>query len=95
MRNKERKTKMTYFKDTFSDGSPDFTSPHKPGYRFADTDDASRHAASEAYEAKRTRMSDAWRKNNDATLDGAQARATANAAYAEKIARLSNAWKKQ
>jgi hypothetical protein len=45
-----------HFTPTFSDGSVDHTSPHRPGYRFADVDDADRIAAAEAYEAKRDRL---------------------------------------
>jgi hypothetical protein len=33
------------FRPTFADGSVDHTSPFKPGYRFADTNDAARLAA--------------------------------------------------
>jgi hypothetical protein len=36
------------FDTTFADGSPDFTSPHKKGFRFADSDSPSRCAADEA-----------------------------------------------
>jgi hypothetical protein len=41
------------FRPTFADGSPDFTHPSKPGYRFADIDDQSRQKADAEYEARR------------------------------------------
>lgn len=57
------------FRPTFSDGTPDHTSPHRPGYRFADTNDAARIAADEAYEERRERMQNAWRRKGDAQTD--------------------------
>jgi hypothetical protein len=93
------------FRRTFSDGSPDFTSPFKPGYRFADTNDEARIAADRAYEARRERMENAWRTKGDVkaednrdtappctrTLD--ELREAAEASYAEKCRRLQSAWR--
>jgi hypothetical protein len=55
-------------------------------------------AAAEAYEARRVRLENAWRKSTTdhaplSTRDATQARALAEGAYAEKVARLSNAWR--
>jgi hypothetical protein len=86
------------FRQTFADGTPDYTNPHRPGYRFADIDDANRIAAAEAYEARRTRMQNAWRRN-DATdvstqrTDAASARAIADRAYADRTKRMVSAYR--
>jgi hypothetical protein len=83
----------------FSDGKPDDTSPHRPGYRFADIGDAAVLAASEAYERKRSMLSYASRRRrpedvreDDApprarTLD--ELRAAADAAYEDRKKRIS------
>jgi hypothetical protein len=95
------------FHQKFADGTTDHTSPHRKGFRFADTDDADRLAADEAYEQMRTRLSDAWRRKHDAkaeanrdgtpvrtiTLD--QLRAKAEQAYEDRNARMRNAWKQR
>jgi hypothetical protein len=86
---------MTYFKDTFADGSPDYTNPHQPGYRFADTNDSDRLAADRAYRERTQRLSDAWRKSAaaaDAPAQGAD-RAVADKAWLDKKERLQNSWK--
>jgi hypothetical protein len=44
------------FHDTFSDGSRDLSSPHRPGFRVLDIADANRIAAHDAYESKRARL---------------------------------------
>src|SRR5262245_54907200 len=85
------------FRPTFADGTPDHTSPHRPGYRFADIDDANRLAA-EAYEERRMRLENAWRKHvtDDAPAqrtDAASARAIADRAYRDKCERLQNSWR--
>ena len=95
------------FRRTFSDGSPDLTSPHRKGFRFADTNDADRLAARDAYAEMVKRKTDAWRtrgQQQDAdesertprgvrapTLD--EARAAADAAYRECCERKRNAWR--
>jgi hypothetical protein len=45
------------FRPQFADGSVDYSNPHAPGFRFADSDDPDRLAAEEAY-AERTRRLD-------------------------------------
>jgi hypothetical protein len=93
------------FSPVFADGSPDLTNPHRPGYRFADTTDAARTQADEAYAARSHRMEAGWRQRGDAqaadsgerkspsTLD--EARAAADAAYLERSKRMQNAWKQR
>jgi hypothetical protein len=44
------------FRRQFADGSIDHSDPHRPGFRVLDSDDRSRVAANDAYEAKRQRM---------------------------------------
>jgi hypothetical protein len=44
------------FHPFFSDGTPDLTSPHRPGFRMADTNDDARLAADEAYQKMREHM---------------------------------------
>jgi hypothetical protein len=98
------------FRPTFSDGSPDHTSPHRPGYRFADTGDAARLAADEAYEARSRRMETAWQhrgEQHDAAASKnlgrpkiSQAtldelRAAADAAWEDRSKRMSNAWRQR
>jgi hypothetical protein len=59
---------------------------------------ANRIAAAEAYEARRTRMQNAWRRN-DATdvstqrTDAASARAIADRAYADRTKRMVSAYR--
>jgi hypothetical protein len=85
----------------FSDGSPDHTSPHRPGYRFADTNDPARLAAESAYRERCQDMHYTSRRNHQdgipderhaaRTLD--ELRQAADAAYREKCERLRNAWR--
>jgi hypothetical protein len=90
----------------FSDGSPDFTNPHRPGHRFADTDDAARLRAEEAYQERSRRMSDGWKHKGEQRSDDARVtsrahpqrtldelRAAAEAAYEARNERLRNAWR--
>jgi hypothetical protein len=95
------------FSPTFSDGSIDHTSPHRPGYRFADVGDEARLRAEQAYEDKRRRLADAWRHKGEQrdvkddqhaaaprtqlTLD--ELRAAADAAYEARNERMRNAWR--
>jgi hypothetical protein len=91
------------FNPTFSDGTADHTSPFKPGYRFADSNDAARLAADEAYEQRRERMhytTNRRRQQQDAneppptstrTLD--ELRESATAAYEARSKRMAGAWK--
>ena len=87
------------FGPTFSDGSPDHTSPHAPGYRFADVGDPNRLAAEQSYRARSRRMEDGWRRKDEQkdaaprprTLDAA--RQQADAAYQARSQRLSNLWR--
>jgi hypothetical protein len=44
------------FRRQFADGSIDHTDPHRPGFRFLDTDDSNRIAANDAYEQRRQAM---------------------------------------
>jgi hypothetical protein len=93
------------FSPTFADGSPDHTSPHRPGFRFLDTDDPAKLAAQEAYEARRRRMENAWRHTGQRqdedhtppprtrTLD--ELRAAAEGAYQDRNVRLANGWRRK
>lgn len=73
---------------------------HRPGFLVRDDDSA--RAADQAYDAKRQRLSDAWRTSSSddkpqrpaapATL--ADAQRTAHAAYAAKRKRLSEGWRR-
>jgi hypothetical protein len=87
------------FNPSFADGSPDHTSPHRPGYRFADTDDAARVAAEEAYRERNQRMSSAWQRKGQPQQDDVrdatprtrtpeEAQKSVDDAYAQKVARL-------
>jgi hypothetical protein len=49
------------FSPSFADGTPDYTDPHRPGYRLSDSDDPHRLAAEEAYATRNRRMASAWR----------------------------------
>lgn len=89
------------FRTHFSDGAPDLTSPHAPGFRFSDVDDI---AADQAYIERRTRMD--YRRRVDARLDadrGSQQPTTllldeleqaAVTAYDERSERLRTAWRR-
>jgi hypothetical protein len=93
------------FSATFADGTPDHTSPHKPGHRFLDVDDAARQQADQAYEERRERVHYATNRRHqqqDETRDQHtpaptksldQLRQTAETAYAERNKRLQNAWR--
>jgi hypothetical protein len=71
------------------------------GYAFVDTTPPRelQDAAARAYEERRDRLANAWRKNDkDATDDDAllptqDARAVADQAYRDKCERLQNAWR--
>ena len=92
------------FHQTFSDGSVDHTHWSRPGYRFADTNDADRLAADQAYEQMRTRLNDGWRNkrvlapekrdvapSRVPTLDQLQVKA--QQAWEQRNERLRNAWR--
>ena len=93
------------FSRTFSDGSVDHTSPHQPGYRFADVNDAARISSEEAYRARSARMADAWRHKGQqhdqtgdhratpCTSDLDRLRALAEASYEARRVRMQNAWR--
>jgi hypothetical protein len=85
------------FSTKFSDGSTDHTSPHRPGYRFADVDNPARLEATKAYEEKRARVQDQWRKpparSDAAPPPPSDARAIADRAWEDKRQRISNAYK--
>lgn len=95
------------FSPTFSDGSPDHTSPHRPGFRFADTADAGKIAANEAYEARSRRLESGWQRKGEqhdafaeesapprlASLD--ELRAKANQEYENRSRRLADAWRRR
>jgi len=98
------------FSSKFADGGHDYTSPHRKGFRFADTNDANGRAADVAYAERSRRMEDGWRHNKgDAqaeakrdtapprtpTRDAAQQRAAADAAYAARTERMRNAWRQK
>jgi hypothetical protein len=44
------------FTDRFADGSPDYSSPNRPGFRVLDSNDPNRIACNDAYEARRQDM---------------------------------------
>jgi len=88
------------FTPTFSDGSVDHTSPHRPGHRFADVDDEARLAANDAYEERRQRLHYANKhrdlddaSNHGATPDLDLLRELADAAYEDRRTRMANAWR--
>jgi hypothetical protein len=93
------------FSPTFADGSPDFSDPHRPGFRFSDIGDAARLAADQAYEERRERMQNAWRTKGDVKADAGDGaapprtrsldvlRSAADTAYRDKCERLRNAWR--
>jgi hypothetical protein len=91
------------FFPTFSDGSPDSTSPHRPGFRFLDAGDPSGLAAEQAYEERRMRLAEAWRKDRQdsvhdlasrqLTLD--ELRAKAEQAREDRDARMRDAWRRR
>ena len=84
------------FHSHFADGSPDHTSPHRPGHRFADVDDPLRIEAERAYAERNRRLQDGWRRKGEQqegddaapparTLD--ELRAAADAAYQDRNCR--------
>lgn len=88
------------FAPTFSDGSPDFTNPHRPGHRFADVNDEARLTANDAYEERRQRLHYANKRrrqdeagNQGATPDLDHLRELADAAYEDRRQRMANAWR--
>jgi hypothetical protein len=65
------------FRPLFADGSPDHTSPNKPGFRFADTCDASKKAADDEYEKMKRRMASGYKMGRTGaplTLKGKRSR---------------------
>lgn len=85
---------------TFSDGSIDHSHWSRPGFRVLDTSDAAKLAADAAYEERRTRLANAWRRDeghqdsvpdDKPTLD--ELEAAAKKSWEERNARMRNAWK--
>jgi hypothetical protein len=82
------------FHPTFSDGTPDHTSPHRPGFRFLYTGDAGRLAANDAYAEMRTRLDYRHRQQDGVSDHGSRQRtldeleAAASAAYEARSARM-------
>jgi hypothetical protein len=80
------------FTPSFADGTRDFTDPHRPGYRFADVNDAARIAADEAYRERNQRMSSAWQRKGEPqqadVRDATERTLDPDQAYAEKVRRL-------
>jgi hypothetical protein len=92
------------FHSTFADGSVDHTSPHRKGFRFADTSDADRLAANDAYEARREQVHYANRRRvqrdgnepppmSTPTLDALRIRADAE--YEARSKRMAKAWRQR
>ena len=90
------------FFQKFSDGTPDFTSPHRKGFRFADTNDADRIHAEAAYRERSKRMEDAWRdkrvlapekRDTARTPSLDQLQAQAEQAWEERNERMRNSWR--
>ena len=81
------------FNPTFSDGSPDHTSPHRPGYRFADIGDAARLAADEAYEEGEQEHDEAHDQRSVRTASLDELRAKAQQAWEDRNVRMQNAWR--
>jgi hypothetical protein len=84
----------------FADGTPDHTSPHRPGHRFADVNDEARLVANDAYEERRQRLHYANKRgrqdgagNHGATPDLHRLRELADAAYEDRRQRMANAWR--
>jgi hypothetical protein len=79
------------FRSNFSDGSPDHTSPHRKGYRFADCD--ARDESEAAYRERQRRLHNAdhsqLHRDGGPTLD--ESRAGASEAYEERRERLQSA----
>jgi hypothetical protein len=92
------------FHPYFADGSPDFTSPHRKGYRFADTNDEARIAANGAYEQMRTRLREAWRRKGERLVETKEApptrtldqlQAEAEHGWQQRRERMRNAWRRR
>ena len=88
------------FHTHFSDGSPDHTSPHQKGFRFADVNDEAKIAADKAYAERSRRMENAWRLKDHAadptpvrTPSNDASQAKAQQAYDERSVRMRNAWR--
>jgi hypothetical protein len=83
------------FRETFADNSPDITDPHRPGFRFLDTNDTTRIAADHAYERMRSRLDYRHRQQDSGartpTLDELEQAAVD--AYRARSERLRTAWK--
>ena len=91
------------FRTHFSDGTPDLTSPHAPGFRFSDVDDSAKLAADQAYIERRTRMDyrhrvdarpDADRGSQQPTLLLDELEQAATVAYEDRSERMRNAWRR-
>ena len=91
------------FRPHFSDGTPDLTFPHAPGFRFSDVDDGAKLAADRAYIERRTRMDyrhridarpDADRGSQQPTLLLDELEQAATVAYEERSERLRTAWRR-
>jgi hypothetical protein len=83
---------------TFSDGSPDFTDPHRPGFRFLDTKDSAKLAADTSYWEMVARLDYRHRQQDGDSDDGSRQRtldeleAAAAASYAARSKRMAEAW---
>jgi hypothetical protein len=91
------------FRTHFSDGTPDLTFPHAPGFRFSDVDDSAKLAADRAYIERRTSMDyryrvdarpDADRGSQQPTLLLDELEQAAVTAYEERSERLRTAWRR-
>ena len=89
------------FRRTFTDGSIDHSHWSRPGFRVLDTSDEAKLAADAAYEERRARLSNAWRRDEGhrdpvhddrrPSLDELEQRAVS--AYEARNARLRDAWR--
>jgi hypothetical protein len=86
-------------RETFSDGSPDFTDPHRPGFRF-DTKDSAKLAADASYREMVARLDYRHRQQDGASDHGSQRTLDADAleraaadAYEFRSERMRTAWK--
>ena len=88
------------FFPTFSDGSLDSTSPHRPGFRFLDTKDSAKLAADASYREMVARLDYRHRQQDGASDHGSQRTLDADAlkraaadAYEARSERMRTAWK--
>jgi hypothetical protein len=88
-------------RETFSDGSPDFTDPHRPGFRFLDTKDSAKLAADTSYWEMVARLDYRHRQQDGDSDDGSRQRtldeleAAAAASYAARSKRMAEAWRQR